>query len=109
MYYVAPGVALGDGETPGDAAARAAHEELGLEVTISELLYAQAFAGVDHFFFLGTAESGLDAARLAAGEDDFELESELGGSYEIARLPVRAVLGFDVRPWELARRVASVL
>ena len=40
------------------------------------------------------------------GFDDFELETELEGSYEIVLLPRRAVPAFDVRPSALAWRVA---
>ena len=107
VYYIAPGVAVVDGETPGGAAARAARDELGLAVTIEEMLYAQVFAGVDHFFFLATAAEEPGDAALVPNHDDFELDAELGGSYEIVRLPVRALLGYDVRPRALARRVVG--
>jgi ADP-ribose pyrophosphatase YjhB (NUDIX family) len=105
VYHVAPGVAVVTGETPGGAAARAAREELGLEVAIEEMLHAQVFAGVDHFFFLATAAAGPDDEALVPNHDDFELDTELGGSYEIVRLSVRTLLGYDVRPRELAQRL----
>ena len=108
VYYVAPGVEVGPGETPGGAAARAARDELGLETAIEEMLYAQVFAGVDHFFFLASTEAELDGAGIVPARDDFELGTELGGSYEIALLPLRALLGYDVRPWALAQRVTRM-
>ena len=107
VYYIAPGVAVLDGETPGSAATRAARTELGVVVSIEEMVYAQVFAGVDHFFFLATAESELDSDFLVSDHDDFELDAELGGSYEIARLPLASLLGYDVRPWALARRLVG--
>jgi ADP-ribose pyrophosphatase YjhB (NUDIX family) len=107
VYYLAPGVEVAADETPGGAAERVAREELGLEVEIEieEMLYAQVFAGVDHFFFLATTPSELVVEGIVADHDDLELEAESGGSHELARLPVRALLGYDVRPRALALRV----
>ncbi len=109
VYYVAPGVAVAEGETPGAAALRTASDELGIEVVIEELLYAQAFAGVDHFFFAATAQTEIVDPAPIPDHDDFELDGELGGSYEIVRLRVREILAYDVRPWALARRISSPL
>lgn len=108
VYYIVPGTEVLAGETPGVAAARAAANELGIEVEIDEMLYAQAFAGVDHFFFMGTTNSDLpqgDAVTFV-DHDDWELESELDGSYEIVQLQRKTILAHDVRPWALARRIA---
>jgi 8-oxo-dGTP diphosphatase len=105
VYYVAPGVEVLDAETPGAAAARAARQELGIEVKIDQMLYAQAFSGVDHFFFSATASGGVGDAALTRRGDDFELDGELDGTYELARLRVAALLGYDVRPLELAQRI----
>jgi len=107
-YFVAPGVAVADGETPGVAAARAAREELGIEVVTGEMVHAQVFAGVDHFFFMATAQSEPPADQPAPDHDDFELDSELDGSYEIVRVRVKAILGHDVRPLALARQISSL-
>jgi 8-oxo-dGTP diphosphatase len=109
VYYLVPGTEVLEGETPGAAAARVARNELGIEVSVDEMLYAQAFAGVDHFFFMATALSELLSDGVASGRDndDWELERELGGSYEIVQLPRTLILAYDVRPWALARRVAG--
>jgi ADP-ribose pyrophosphatase YjhB (NUDIX family) len=106
VYYLAPGVAMREEETPGAAAVRAGREELGLEVTVDEMLHAQAFGGVDHFFFSAAAVSEIDDTVPAPASDEFELEGEADGSYEIATLPARMLLAYDVRPWELAQVVA---
>jgi len=106
VYYLAPGVAMRNEETPGAAAVRAGREELGLEVAVDEMLHAQVFGGVDHFFFSAAALSEIDDEGLAPARDDFELEGETDGSYEIAMLPARMLLAYDVRPWELAQVVA---
>ena len=104
--YLAPGVAMRDEETPGAAAVRAGREELGLEVAVDEMLHAQVFGGVDHFFFSAASLSEIDDEGPAITREDFELEGETDGSYEIAMLPARMLLAYDVRPWELAQVVA---
>lgn len=106
VYYIVPGVAVADGETPGVAATRAAREELGIDVEIEEMLYAQAFSGVDHFFFMATAQSDPADNGPSPDHDDFELDAELEGSHEIARLRIGALRAYDVRPWAIAQRVS---
>ena len=106
VYYIVPGTEVLAGETPGVAAARAAATELGIEVAIEEMLHAQTFAGVDHFFFIATTNADLPQGRAIPDHDDWELESELDGSYEIVQLQRRTILAHDVRPWALARRIA---
>jgi 8-oxo-dGTP diphosphatase len=108
VYYIVPGTEVLDGETPGVAAARVAANEFGIEVEIDEMLYAQTFAGVDHFFFIATTNADLPRASAVPvpDHDDWELESELDGSYEIVLLQRTSILAHDVRPWALARRIA---
>ena len=103
VYYMAPGDAVA--RAPGAAAERVAREGVGLAVEIEEMLYAQVFSGVDHFFFLASAASELSGERLAPDYNDLELDTESGGTYKLVRLPVRALLGYDVRPRALARRI----
>jgi 8-oxo-dGTP diphosphatase len=108
VYYIVPGTEVLAGETPGVAAARAAATELGIEVAIDEMVHAQTFAGVDHFFFIATTNADLPQGRAVPvpDHDDWELASELDGSYEIVELQRRTILAHDVRPWALARRIA---
>jgi ADP-ribose pyrophosphatase YjhB (NUDIX family) len=108
-YFIVPGVVVELRETPGAAAARAAREELGIEVFAEELVYAQVFAGADHFFFMATAQSEPTGETRVPDHDDFELESELEGSYEITRLRTTQLLAYDVRPPELARRISRAV
>ena len=70
-------------------------------------MYAQVFAGVDHFFFLAAAESDLDSELLSWTTTTSSSTRSSAGSYEITRLPLAALLGYDVRPWALARRLVG--
>lgn len=108
VYYVAPGTMVLDGETPGAAAARVAGA-LGIEVEIEDMLHAEAFAGVDHFFFMGLTRSKqpLAEAPIITGFDHWELQGELEGSFELVELPRRALGAYDVRPWSVARRASA--
>jgi hypothetical protein len=106
VYYLAPGVAVSAAETPGVAAGRAAHTLLGMDAAVGKVLHAQVFAGVDHFFFAARGLSELDENVELPESDDFELDGELEGTFEIARLQATTLLAYDVRPWALARSVA---
>ena len=106
VNYLAPGVAVAEVETPGVAAGRAARTLFGIEAAVGEVLHAQVFAGVDHFFFAARALSEFDDSVELPESDDFELDGELDGTFEIARLPATTLLAYDVRPWALARSVA---
>jgi 8-oxo-dGTP diphosphatase len=105
VYHVAPGTAILAGETPGVAAIRTAREELGIAVEVEEMIHAQAFAGVDHFFFVAHSHGPVEHAVLARPHDDFDLERELGGTFELVRLRTRLLLAYDVRPREIALRL----
>jgi len=108
VYYITPGSVTREAETPGTAAARVAAELLGVAITIDEMLYAEVFAGIDHFFFLATAKElpTVDHVGSGQGHDDFELDTELEGTYEVVRLPIGTILAHDVRPRRLALRIA---
>ena len=82
-----------------------AHDDLGVAVEVEKTLYAQAFSGVDHFFFLAGCHTDVRPADLTAEQDDFELAGEHAGSYEIVIVPRRELLAHDVRPWPLGRRI----
>jgi hypothetical protein len=99
-------VEVAEAETPGAAAGRAARTLLAVEAAVGEVLHAQVFAGVDHFFFAARALSEFDDSVELPEDDDFELDGELDGTFEIARLRATTLLAYDVRPWALARRVA---
>ena len=106
VYYLAPGVAVSEGETPGAAATRAARDELGIEVATQEMLHAEAFGGADHFFFSAKPLSGFGGDVNNHVHGDFELDAERDGSSEVAGLRISTLLAYDVRPWALALRLA---
>lgn len=99
-YYIFPGGAVEVGETPEEAAAREALEELGLHVEVGRLAAVQQFQGCEHRFFM---------ARVLGGEfgsgngPEYVQERDLR---DTLYLPVWLELGkldeFDVRPPALA-------
>ena len=63
VCYRAPEATVREGETPGHAALRAAWQKLGLEVRVTDLLFADTEGGAEHYFFLATP-LGLREASL---------------------------------------------
>ena len=57
-YFVFPGGGIDKGETPEQAAAREADEELGLQVTIVRLVAEVSYHGMPQYFFLAEAHRG---------------------------------------------------
>ena len=99
VNYLAPGVALRAGETPGRAAIRAAREQLGVSAGVTELLFADTEMGAEHFFFLADLESEYDPSwDLAPPHQD--------GTTAIA-VRRSAIRAYPVRPVELARRLSA--
>ena len=99
VSYVAPGTAIQGDETPGRAAIRAARQQLGVDVTVTELFFADTESGVEHFFFLAELESDHDTSW-----DEPVLASDPVSATAVRRAAIR---GYPVRPFELARRLAS--
>ena len=95
VRYLAPGVAARQGETPGRAAARAAREQLGFEVEVLELLFADTEMGAEHFFFIAKPERPV--------EQDWEIPPPSTDGVEATALKRSALLGYPVRPVEIAR------
>jgi ADP-ribose pyrophosphatase YjhB (NUDIX family) len=92
VWYEAPGVSVRPDETPGLAAARAAAEQLGIEVEIGGLAYADTERGVEHYFFL--------AAPVAGGSELLPTASDDGHLVALRRA---ALLAYRVEPPQLAR------
>jgi hypothetical protein len=97
VSYVAPGAATRVGEMPGKTAERAAHEQLGLDVEVIDLLFADTELGVEHFFFLARPKTALV-------EPVWETIAQPDGTIAAA-LRRGTLLGYPVRPTEIARRL----
>jgi 8-oxo-dGTP pyrophosphatase MutT (NUDIX family) len=111
-YYLFPGGGVEPGETPEQAAIREAHEELGVDVELAELMHTETFNGTRFHFF---------RARIVGGEfgtgawpDHANLDDEdrrIGGTHEAVwfRLDelARAPTGLEVRPQRLVDRLVA--
>ena len=92
VWYQAPGVAVQEGETPGRAAARAAREQLGVDVEVGDLVYADTELGLEHYFFAVLLPEGVDTDALTAQADR-----------ELVVLRRAALLAYRVEPAPIAR------
>jgi len=99
VRYFAPGVAMRTDETLGKAAERAAREQLGIQVVVDDLLFADTEQGAEHYFFL--------ARPTGPSWRNGETPTPPGGPVPT---PLRrnALLGYPVRPVEIAQRVPRV-
>ena len=97
VRHLAPGAATHPGETPGKAAARAAREQLGVTVDVTELLFANTENGVEHFFFVASPNE-----RVVLDSDVQRYPSEHLAATAVKRT---ALLAYPVRPVEVARRL----
>jgi ADP-ribose pyrophosphatase YjhB (NUDIX family) len=99
VNYIAPGVSTEAGETPGQAAARAAREVLGIEVEISELVFADTELGSEHFYFLATP--------LTMPEEDWDAPPPSSDGVSVTKVPRSAMRAYPVRPTGVAHRLHS--
>jgi ADP-ribose pyrophosphatase YjhB (NUDIX family) len=90
VRHLAPGAATHPGETPGKAAARAAREQLGVTVDVTELLFANTENGVWHFFFVASPNE-----RVVLDSDVQRHPSEHLAATAVKRT---ALLAYPVRP-----------
>ncbi len=94
VQYTVPGVEVRPDETPGRAAARAAEEQLGIQVEVSELLFADTEMGEEHFFFAATPLDELD---------EWDAVSDPVDAVSVAALRRTTLLAYPVRPVGIAR------
>lgn len=107
-YYLVPGGGVEEGETPEQAAIREAHEELGVDVELGDLLYEEEFGG-SRFLYFG--------ARIVGGEfgtglwpdhvDRDALARAKSGTHEAVWLALGELDGLDVRPPALVELLRS--
>jgi 8-oxo-dGTP diphosphatase len=108
-YYLFPGGGVHAGETPQEAAAREAWEELGVRVRVGELLDEEVYRGERFLYF----EAEIVGGEFGTGRGDEILTSGAtdAGTYEPVWLPLSDLasvqLGLDVRPRRLAERLSS--
>ena len=104
-YYIFPGGAVEENETPEQAAVREAHEELGLHIRLGRHVATQEYAGHEHRFYLATATSG-EFGKGCGSE-----YSEDRGPGDTEYLPMWISIGelavYDVRPPRLAEALLS--
>ena len=106
-YFLFPGGGVEGDESPAEAAVREAREELGVEVALEGLLYAETFAGTELSYFGARIEGGTFGTGAWPDHDGRdELDRLRAGSYRAVWLPLAQLLGHDVRPPALARRLA---
>ena len=91
--HEAPGVVARPGETPGQAAERAARERLGLEVTARDLLFADTEHGAEHYFFLAEP-ADVDALEWRQWDP------------EVRPIRLAALLAYQISPRGLALSLA---
>lgn len=89
VTYRAPGLSVGEGETPGHTAERVARELLGVEVELAGMLFAGTERGVEHFIFTAADPGGAVSADGAV------------------RIRLSAALGYHIVPEPLGRILAS--
>jgi ADP-ribose pyrophosphatase YjhB (NUDIX family) len=104
-YYLFPGGGVEEGETPAEAAVREAQEELGLEVETLGLAAVVEYGDAEQQFYLARRTSGV----FGTGQGE-ELASPIAsarGTYTPVWLECRRLHEYEVRPAELARRLAA--
>lgn len=95
-YYVFPGGKVKSSESPIEAAAREAEEELGLKVKIGSLVAEVCYLGVPQYYFLAEPISGQFGN--GDGSEMNSLPDSVKGSYQPVWMAIDAVTNQPVLP-----------
>lgn len=101
-YYVFPGGHFEPGETPEQAAAREAFEELGVQVVVRRLVAQGEVNGRWNQYFLAEITGGTFGS--GAGEE-WTADRPKKGSYAAVWLPVGDLPAYPVKPEAMAEHV----
>jgi 8-oxo-dGTP diphosphatase len=101
-YFTFPGGHIETGETPEQAALREVKEELGLQVSLKQLLFRYGWQGSWQYYYLAEATGGTFGS--GAGEE-MHVSSAKHGIYRPTWMAVRDLLDNPVKPRELAELV----
>lgn len=105
IYYVFPGGGIENGETPESGAKREALEELGVEVKVNECIFKVKFNGTQYFFL-----SEIISGTLGTGQgEEYTDETRDRGTYLPMWVDIESLSSIDVRPFEAALKVQSLL
>ena len=106
-YYVLPGGKVKSVESPLDAAAREAEEELGLKVKIGALVAEVSYLGAPQYYFLAEPISGLFG--YGNGTEMRNLPSSEKGSYHPVWLSIHSLHDKPVLPKIMAEYIIKSL
>jgi len=102
VYYVFPGGGIEGGETPRETAKREAFEELGVHVSIGELLETVSFHGTQYFFCAEIIGGSFGTGHA------IEFTQNHNGLYEPIWVGIEALSSLDVRPKEMTQKILNM-
>jgi 8-oxo-dGTP pyrophosphatase MutT (NUDIX family) len=105
-YFTFPGGHVEKGENPEQAAIRETEEELGLHVTLKQLLVQFGWQGKWQYYYLGEVTGGTFGS--GRGEEILTQLPERG-TYRPLWMPVADLLDQPVKPRELAELVVRAM